>query len=151
MDGLPGYVNIDGYQSLWTQNWYRYERAPTCPDCGSPYLTCDPVRDVCVSVERTVVQTDRGLESTQEVANLVIGQKFVGPVERTVVQTDRGLESTQEVANLVIGQKFAGPGDDPGRRLVLQEWHWLVVKRGRYRSKLTRRKYLAEQIQINEL
>ncbi|KAH3722178.1 tyrosinase-like protein [Dreissena polymorpha] len=52
MDGLPGYVNIDGYQSYWTQNWYRYKRAPKCPNCGSPYLTCHPVRKVCISIER---------------------------------------------------------------------------------------------------
>ncbi|XP_052245966.1 uncharacterized protein LOC127854902 isoform X1 [Dreissena polymorpha] len=54
MDGLPGYRNIDGYRNYWTQNWYRYERSPTCPVCNSPYLTCNPARKVCVSIERTL-------------------------------------------------------------------------------------------------
>ncbi|KAH3689147.1 hypothetical protein DPMN_053108 [Dreissena polymorpha] len=49
MDGLPGYRNIDGYRSYWTQNWYRYEHSPTCPVCNSPYLTCTrPAGCVCL-------------------------------------------------------------------------------------------------------
>ncbi|KAH3800568.1 hypothetical protein DPMN_154201 [Dreissena polymorpha] len=146
MDGLPGYVNIDGYQSFWTQNWYRFERAPTCPDCGSPYLTCDPVRDVCVSVERTVVQTDRGLELIQEVANLVIGQTFVGPGDdpRTQVGLARmalasrkkraipkqadtpkifgGTDSNQRIVKLPlnVGEKFLSTENDNRTSIALR-------------------------------
>ncbi|KAH3773340.1 hypothetical protein DPMN_174699 [Dreissena polymorpha] len=84
MDGLPGYVNIDGYQSYWTQNWYRYER----PDCGSPYLTCDPVRKVCISTERKLAphklsslrleprESLPDVEARSEVAMLNIGATF---------------------------------------------------------------------------
>jgi len=58
MDGLPGYRNIDGFRSFWTQFWYNYEPSPTCskkvPSCGTPYLQCEPISGVCFPVTRKI-------------------------------------------------------------------------------------------------
>ncbi|KAL4234511.1 hypothetical protein ACF0H5_006154 [Mactra antiquata] len=45
-----GIKNIDGLGSI--ANWYAYEEAPKCPDCGSQYLYCDKVLMRCVSHSR---------------------------------------------------------------------------------------------------
>ncbi|KAL3860853.1 hypothetical protein ACJMK2_010917 [Sinanodonta woodiana] len=57
---LSEYRNIDGYADFWTDNWYRYEPAPSCSrqnpnGCGSQYLECDLTRNVCVSRTRSAV------------------------------------------------------------------------------------------------
>ena len=54
MARFPHFRNADGFAGYWTKFWYRYEPSPTCskkmPFCGSPYLRCDVVRQMCISV-----------------------------------------------------------------------------------------------------
>ncbi|XP_052248138.1 tyrosinase-like protein [Dreissena polymorpha] len=99
MDGLPGYRNIDGYRSYWTQNWYSYESSPSCPNCNSPYLRCDTAHRVCVSSQRTLARdepaTVGGWFSYGAAANSIFSQ------------------ARDDVAMLNIGPLFIGPPAEP--------------------------------------
>ncbi|KAH3722149.1 tyrosinase-like protein [Dreissena polymorpha] len=101
MDMLTGYRNIDGYRSYWTQNWYNYESSPSCPNCNSPYLRCDTVRSVCVSIERTLAANEPA--SVSGMAMFEDGQAVNSMVSR----------ARDEVAMLDIGPRFEGLPAEP--------------------------------------
>ncbi|XP_052245965.1 LOW QUALITY PROTEIN: uncharacterized protein LOC127854901 [Dreissena polymorpha] len=103
MDGFPEYVNNDGYRSYWTQMWFRYERSPSCPVCGSPYLRCDPARGVCVSVERML--------SADEGAPLATGALGFSATERAA--SPSAALARAQVAMLPVGRLFDGPPPEP--------------------------------------
>ena len=47
------FLNIDGYDNKWTQDYYTYELSPTCskekPTCNSHWLYCDTYNENCMS------------------------------------------------------------------------------------------------------
>ncbi|KAH3859277.1 hypothetical protein DPMN_101995 [Dreissena polymorpha] len=113
MDGLPGYVNIDGYRGYWTRFWYRYERAPMCP-CGSPYLRCHPVRGVCVSIERFLAPDEGPL----------------GPYGAMAYPTSsRAARARAQVAMLGVGRKFDAPSHDPRTQM----YHESMGRKGAFK------------------
>ncbi|KAH3722227.1 tyrosinase-like protein [Dreissena polymorpha] len=101
MDGLTGYRNIDGYRSYWTQNWYDYESAPSCPNCNSPYLRCDTARSVCVSLQRTLAADEPATFDQMAI------------FEDGTAANSRVSQAIADVAMLNIGPQFTGPPDEP--------------------------------------
>ncbi|KAH3859280.1 hypothetical protein DPMN_101998 [Dreissena polymorpha] len=105
MDALQGYINIDGYRNYWTQFWYRYERSPTCPFCGSPYLRCDPIRGVCVSRERRL--------SPDEGSPGPMGYSAAG-----TAASPRAARARAFVATLGVGRQFPAPPAEPRTQIA---------------------------------
>ncbi|KAH3722143.1 hypothetical protein DPMN_065096 [Dreissena polymorpha] len=103
MDGLPGYVNFDGYRSYWTQMWFRYERSPSCPVCRSPYLRCNPARGVCVSVER-MLAPDEGAPGAMGAMGFSAFGRASSP---------SAARARAQVAMLPVGRIFRGPPSEP--------------------------------------
>ncbi|XP_052231046.1 putative tyrosinase-like protein tyr-3 [Dreissena polymorpha] len=102
MDGLSGYVNIDGYRNYWTKSWYKYEPSPTCPSCGSPYLKCNKARGVCVSIERKL---------TPEEGSLVRGNLAFDAAETAT--SARAASARDQVKQLDVGPTFRAPPAEP--------------------------------------
>lgn len=84
MARFPQFTNADGFSGAWTRFWYRYEPSPTCsrfrPFCGSPYLRCDIVRQLCVSVPAKYgpKELPPGSEASVRRARIESSRIFVG-------------------------------------------------------------------------
>ncbi|KAH3776237.1 hypothetical protein DPMN_177657 [Dreissena polymorpha] len=102
MDGLPGYINIDGFRNYWTTTWYRYEPALSCPSCGaSPYITCNTARNVCVSTARSVSLQDGSMGA----------RLSLSPVETAT--SNNAAEARALDERLSVGPVFDAPPDEP--------------------------------------
>ncbi|KAH3771714.1 hypothetical protein DPMN_173042 [Dreissena polymorpha] len=55
-DRMYGYEhlrNVDALSHIFIKKFYKYETLPQCPDCGSEFLYCDPIKQMCISKDKS--------------------------------------------------------------------------------------------------
>lgn len=66
MSGFSDLSNIRGYSNEWTNLWYTYTLAQSCPNCNSEFFWCDPYKNRCISHSR---RTDHNVLATVHLAS----------------------------------------------------------------------------------